>query len=264
MAIEELQEPLATPSTDENSSPDAGAAPGDSSNLGNNSSTSDTPTNDTGTSSGSTPEKNEGVSSELPEEDGYTGTQFSAIYNRFLGKITDDMYMELTPDDTIRDLQNLLTDAISGFEFPRVCLDDYKIQTKVINEADAQPGDFILAVLWQELPEDGEQNAPNVLVERSAFKATLTPEEINILALLMKQGWVQRQVTSIENTRMKYSGSDFKMTSQANHLAKLMALLDECRRDQFHHQRLYKRRKLNEDGTYSSNWSSLRDRGVFK
>ena len=35
----------------------------------------------------------------------YTGTPFSAIYNRFLGKITDDMYMELTPEDTIQDLQ---------------------------------------------------------------------------------------------------------------------------------------------------------------
>nr|DAG21586.1 MAG TPA: hypothetical protein [Caudoviricetes sp.] len=29
----------------------------------------------------------------------------------------------------------------------------------------------------------------------------------------MMCGWVQRQVTSIENTRMKYSGSDFKFTS---------------------------------------------------
>ena len=72
----------------------------------------------------------------------------------------------------------------------------------------------------------------------------------------MKQGWVQRQVTSIENTRMKYSGSDFKMTSQANHLSKLISLLTETRRDAFHMQRLYKRRKL-ADGGYKSNWSSL-------
>ena len=50
----------------------------------------------------------------------------------------------------------------------------------------------------------------------------------------MKQGWVQRQVTSIENTRMKYSGADFKMTSQANHLSKLLSLLEESRRDSFH------------------------------
>ena len=46
-------------------------------------------------------------------------TQFTEIYNRFLGKITDDMYVELTPEDTIKDLRNLLIEAIPGFEFPR-------------------------------------------------------------------------------------------------------------------------------------------------
>ena len=193
-----------------------------------------------------------------------TGTRFSVIYNRFLEKITDDMYMELTPEDTIRDLQNLLIDAIPGFEFPRVCLDDYYIHTEIINEADALPGDFILAVLWGKLPEDGEMKAPNVLVERSSFAATLSSEEINILALLMKQGWVQRQVTSIENTRMKYSGSDFKMTSQANHLQKLLSLLEESRRDSFHMQRLYKRRKKDKNGIYQSNWSVLRETSALK
>ena len=194
----------------------------------------------------------------------YTGTPFSAIYNRFLGKITDDMYMELTPEDTIQDLQNLLIEAIPGFEFPRVCLDDYIPRTEIINEADAKPGDFILAVLWGELPEDGEMQAPNVLVERSNFKATLSSEEINILALLMKQAWIQRQVASIENIRMKYSGPDFKMTSQANHLSKLLNLLGEAQRESFHMQRLYKRRKKDENGVYKSNWSVLREKSVLR
>ena len=67
---------------------------------------------------------------------------------------------------------------------------------------------------------------PDVYVERSYFTADLTSEEVNILAILMMNGWLQRQVTSIENTRMKYSGSDFKFTSQANHLAKLLSLLE--------------------------------------
>ena len=44
----------------------------------------------------------------------YNGTQFSVVYNRFLEKITDDMYMELTPEDTIRDLQSLLVNS-SGY-----------------------------------------------------------------------------------------------------------------------------------------------------
>ena len=157
------------------------------------------------------------------------GTPFTQVYNRFLGKITDDMYMELTPEDTVRDLRNLLIDALPGFEFPRKSL-DYTIV-----------------------------EAENALEEESSFTAELTSEEINILAILMMIGWTQRQVTSIENTRMKYSSSDFKFTSQANHLGKLLTLLSETQRQSHHMQRLYKRRKTNDDGVYESNWSALRD-----
>lgn len=41
----------------------------------------------------------------------------------------------------------------------------------------------------------------------------------------MMTSWVQRQVTSIENTRMKYSGIDFKMTLAFIGLGKLLNLL---------------------------------------
>lgn len=193
------------------------------------------------------------------------GTQFAAIYNRFLGKITDDMYMELTPQDTIRDLQNLLIDAIPGFEFPRKNLMDYEIETQVVREDLVTKDDFVIGLLWDDLSRnDLDPAVPDCVVERSHFNVDLTSEEINILALLMKQGWVQRQVSSIENTRMKYSGSDFKMTSQANHLQKLLALLSEAQRESFHMQRLYKRRKLDDNGVYQSNWSCLRDRSALK
>ena len=191
------------------------------------------------------------------------GTLFSAVYNRFLGKITDDMYIELTPEDTIKDLQNLLIDAIPGFEFPRQDISNYTIQVVQIKENEVLDGDFIIGVVWDDLAENIVET-PDVLVDRSCFAANLTSEEINILALLMKQSWIQRQVNSIENTRMKYYGSDFKMTSQANHLSKLLALLSEAQRESFHMQRLYKRRKLNPDGTYSSNWSSLRERNAIE
>ena len=183
-------------------------------------------------------------------------TQFSAVYNRFLGQITDDLYLELTPEDTLRDLQNLLINAIPGFEFPRKNLYDYTIEVVEVAESDLISDDFVLGVVWDDIP-DSDKQTPKVLVDKSRFNVELTAEEINILALLMKQGWVQRQVTSIENTRMKYSGSDFKMTSQANHLSKLLSLLTESRRDSFHMQRLYKRRKIADGGTYRSNWSSL-------
>ena len=192
------------------------------------------------------------------------GTQFSTIYNRFLEKITDDMYMELTPEDTLKDLQRLLINAIPGFEFPRQNLQEYTIKVVQIPEDEVEEGDFIIGVVWNDLLEDPNSEVPDVIVEKSSFAADLTAEEINILALLMKQGWVQRQVTSIENTRMKYSGSDFKMTSQANHLQKLLALLEESRRDSFHMQRLYKRRRIIADGRYRSNWDVLRQNSALE
>ena len=186
------------------------------------------------------------------------GTQFTEVYNRFLGKITDDMYMELTPEDTIKDLRRLLLDALPSFEFPRQNLMDYEIKTEIINEPDAKPDDFIIGIIWGELPEDNEK-PPQALIERSYFAVELTTEEINIIALIMVHSWLQRQITSIENTRMKYSGSDFKMTSQANHLSKLITLQNDIWRQSHHMQRLYKRRKLDEDGRYVSNWSILRE-----
>lgn len=159
------------------------------------------------------------------------GTPFTQVYNRFLGKITDDMYMELTPEDTLRDLRNLLIDAIPGFEFPRKNLLDYSLDT----------------------------TTSNALEETSSFAEELSSEEVNILAILMMINWTQRQVTSIENTRMKFSGSDFKFTSQANHLSKLLNLLAETQRQSHHMQRLYKRRRFDDEGKYESNWSVLRD-----
>ena len=191
------------------------------------------------------------------------GTSFVDVYNRFLGKITDDMYMELTPEDTIKDLRTLIVDAIPGFEFPRKDLYDYALETLVIDEDSVEDGDFIIGVVWDEL-EDGEYPKAQVLIERSHFNMELTSEEINILAILMMNGWLQRQITSIENTRMKYSGSDFKFTSQANHLAKLQSLLGETQRQSHHMQRLYKRRRTDpETGLIESNWGNQIGYGVY-
>lgn len=191
------------------------------------------------------------------------GTPFTDVYNRFLGKITDDMYVELTPQDTIKDLRNMLIDAIPGFEFPRHNLYDYTIETEVKPENEVLTSDFILGMLWDEMLINSENPVPRLMVERSSFAADLTSEEINILAILMMCAWAQRQVTSIENTRMKYSGSDFKLTSQANHLAKLVTLLKDCRTQSHHMQRLYKRRKIVDGGEYRSNWSVLRETSTF-
>lgn len=154
-------------------------------------------------------------------------TLFEEIYDRFFGKITEDMYLEWDETDTKKDLKNILIDAIPGFEFPRFPLYDYDADTET-------------------------------------FNCHLTSEEINILAILMYNTWLQRQVASIENTRMKYSGSDFKFTSQAAHLSKLIELKKEAERQSHHMQRLYKRRKIiDENGSIKSNWSTLIETSTF-
>ena len=190
------------------------------------------------------------------------GTKFTEIYNCFLGKITDDMYMELTPVDTVKDLQNLLLCAIDGFEFPRVRLDEYTVDVQQKWEHDLNMDDFVIGYIWNEIEIDDLTDTPQsqmAIVDNSEFNATLTHEEKNILATLMMEGWLQRQITSIENIRMKYSGSDFKLTSQANHLSKLLNLLSEVQRQSHHLQRLYKRRRINKDsGMIESNWDILR------
>ena len=56
---------------------------------------------------------------------------------------------------------------------------------------------------------------------------------------------------------MKYSGSDFKFTSQANHMHKLKDLQKEYERKGFHLQRLYKRRKADEHGVLRSTFGSI-------
>lgn len=54
-------------------------------------------------------------------------TEFSLVYDSFLSKITDDMYLELTELDTFRMLEELLLSAIQKFEFPRINLNDYEL-----------------------------------------------------------------------------------------------------------------------------------------
>ena len=69
--------------------------------------------------------------------------------------------------------------------------------------------------------------------------------------------WLGQQLANIELTRMKYSGTDFKFTSQANHMHKLTNLQKEYERKGFHLQRLYKRRKQNKDGIMKSTFGSI-------
>ena len=147
-------------------------------------------------------------------------TKFEYIYNTFYSKITDDMYMELDENQTKAMSRDLLINSIPWFEFPRVNLYDYNL-------------------------------------EKETYNFTLTQEEINIIAIYMMIAWFDQQLASVEVTRMKYSGSDFKLTSQANHMSKLLALKKDYERVGFHLQRLYKRRKANKNGIMQSTFGEI-------
>ena len=153
-------------------------------------------------------------------------TSFQQIYDHFLGKITEDMYMVWDKEDTEADLYNILMDAIPGFEFPRFRIFDYDL-------------------------------------ENEKFNSELTGEEINILALLMYNTWLQRQIASVDNIRQKFTGSDFKMTSQASHLDKLMKLKQEAERQAHHMQRLYGRRMKDKEGLIKPSWSSIMEKSAL-
>ena len=155
-----------------------------------------------------------------------TPTRFSVVYNSFLSKITDDMYLQLTEKDTLNLLYELLISAIPKFEFPRKSL-EYK-------------------------REENNSQSGAVNDEGWTFIHPLNLQEINILSTYMIVEWLGQQLASVENVRMKYSGPDFKFTSQANHMQKLLQMKKDYEREGFHLQRLYKRRILDTDGIYHS------------
>ena len=128
--------------------------------------------------------------------------------------------MELTKEDTESMVEELLLSALSWFEFPRVDINDYDLAA-------------------------------------GCFNVALSLDEINIISTYMVKEWLGQQLASVENTRMKYSGSDFKFTSQANHMAKLKNLVETYKQEGFHLQRLYKRRKKDVNGIYRSTMGEI-------
>ena len=130
-----------------------------------------------------------------------TTTPFSMIYDSFLSKITDDMYMELTELDTFRLLEELLDAAMHKFEFPRFDITDFE-------------GNYVDDVETYEGVESNNEEVPAIIY-------------------------------------------DFKFTSQANHMSKLLTLKKDYEREGFHLQRLYKRRLKDEDGIMRSTFGTI-------
>ena len=161
-------------------------------------------------------------------------TPFELVYDDFLDQITQDMYMQITEEETKAMLKQLLLTAIPQFQFPRVPL-DYGKQEKTV------------------LTDDGELETK----EKYYFLHDLNHEEIHVLGTYMIVAWLGQQLATIQLVRMKYSGSDFKFSSQANHIQKVLALKKDYQREGLHLQRLYKRRIKDVNGIYHSTFGKI-------
>lgn len=114
-------------------------------------------------------------------------TSYDAIYQRFLNKITSFRILELSDSDVQEMMSMWLTSAISKF---RKCKSDLSKRDDEILE----------------------------------FEEELLDAEIEILALLMVNEWLEPQINSELYVNQFYGGKEERFYAQANQLDKLMDL----------------------------------------
>lgn len=114
-------------------------------------------------------------------------TSFQKIYNRFLNKITSYKLLELSDQDVQEMLYHWLMAAIPKF---RRCKSDLSLRDDEVLE----------------------------------FKEDLLDIEVEILALLMVNEWLEPQINSELYVSQFYGGKEEKMFSQSSHLNTLMNL----------------------------------------
>lgn len=115
------------------------------------------------------------------------GTPYQEVYDAFLAKVKEDEWTDLSEIDYyLEDWKALLHSALPFFKFPRfdTTLDD---------------------------------------TNNCFANANLTREEIEILANLMKQEWLDRIINSWDQVKVMYDERDF---SPANMVAQLIKLSD--------------------------------------
>jgi len=150
-------------------------------------------------------------------------TTFQEMYDFFLAGITDDMFMELTKEDTADMLEEILLAALPWFEFP--------VEKNLFNTINR---------------------------ENKHFGVKLNVEEMMIIRQYMIVEWLGFQLATVDLVRQKYSGSDFKFTSQASHMKQLKDLKQQYEDKGFHLQRLYRRRsRMDTNGNFASAYTQI-------
>lgn len=144
------------------------------------------------------------------------GTPFKVVNEAFLGRIEQDEW-SLTTDlaDLKRDWFELMKMAIARFMFPKISL---------------------------EYDEESE-----------CFVEELGQGEIQFLAVLMKNEWLKRCLATWRVIQQQYHTKDFEFLSQANHMAKLIDLVELSNREVLNMTNVYSRMQNHSP----FNWSQL-------
>ena len=144
------------------------------------------------------------------------GTPFREVYNAFLGRIEQDEW-SITQDlgNLERDWFELMKMAIARFMFPRIDL--------TIDE------------------------------NEECFVEELSQAEIQFLAVLMKNEWLKRCLATWRIIQQQYHTKDFEFLSQANHMAKLIDLVELSNKEVLNMTNVYSRMRNHEP----FNWSLL-------
>ena len=131
-------------------------------------------------------------------------TPFTTVYNTFLARIEQDEWsLETELADLEKDWLELMKMAINRFMFPRVDL-SYDI-------------------------------------ESGCFLNELGEEEIQYIAVFMKNEWYKRCVSTWRLIQQQYHTKDFEFLSQANHISKLINLVELSNRECLNMTNLYSR-----------------------
>ena len=112
-------------------------------------------------------------------------TSYEDVFKSFLNKIQDNLYVELTTEQTTADLIGLLNASITYFSYPRVDIRD----------------------------KDDDMEM---------FNVTLGIDEIEILVSGMLVEWTRRELRSIDALRQSMTTKDFNTYSQASHINALV------------------------------------------
>jgi len=161
------------------------------------------------------------------------GTNFYDIYCRYLDQITDDLFTELTMEECFEQMESVLMRAITGFKFPKFRPFAYDLEYEALRD------------------EEGN------VISKGAFEDELTLEEINIIVDLMIIEWFHRELARADLTRQKYSGPDFKFTSQAAHIQRLNAIIESKIKENKRMQAMYGRRMIDDEGRIKPNYDGL-------